>query len=211
MVSSIDLSTRLTATKLALKAIKEQEDTTESASNQRTQLLSSYGIDTTASTSTTLNNLLTRLAQQAGETTDTDEAAKPISSDITSADFMAGLKKKIESLAEDPTMAVQAKEMLAALEKGTLTVSDPLNGVQMTAWDPSDEDDVTTQAKTQIETMGWSEFLKQRLEREAGSYVRSSTGAYTDTVSGANAFFGSVGDRYYYLTWPKADTNTVTV
>jgi len=209
MVSSIDLSTRLTATRLALKAIKEQEDATESASNQRTQLLSSYGIDTSASTTTTLNNLLTRLSEQSGETTEADDST-PVSTDITSADFMTSLKKKLQALAEETATAEQAKEMLSALEKGTLTVSDPLNGVQMTAWDPSDENDVTTQARTQIESMGWSEFLKQRLEREGGSYVRSSTGAYTDATSGSNAFFGSVGDHYYYLTWSKADANTVS-
>lgn len=210
MVSSIDLSTRLTATKLALKAIKEQEDATQSASNQRTQLLSSYGIDTSASTTTTLNNLLTRLSEQSGETTEADDST-PVSTDITSADFHDQPEEETSGAGGRNSDRRTGEGNAGGAGKGTLTVSDPLNGVQMTAWDPSDENDVTTQARTQIDSMGWSEFLKQRLEREGGSYVRSSTGAYTDATSGSNAFFGSVGDHYYYLTWPKADANTVTV
>ena len=62
-----------------------------------------------------------------------------------------------------------------------------------------------------IAVTGWSDFLKDHLKRDGSTYARSETGAYVDTISGDNAFFGSVGSRYYYLTWPQAKNGTLTV
>ena len=74
MVSSIDLSTRLTATRLALKAIKEQEDNSPATSSStRASILDSYGLDTSSSSSTNtrLTQLLAQYAQTSSEETQT--------------------------------------------------------------------------------------------------------------------------------------------
>lgn len=216
MVSSIDLSTRLTATRLALKAIKEQEDnsTATSSSTTRTSLLDSYGLDTSSSSSTNtrLTQLLAQYAQTESEDTQTDDTDTQLSSgDITKADFMRELKETLEELTKDPDKASQAKAMLEALTAGTLTVSDPAEGAQIKAWDVASDTETTSRPATDIAMTGWSDFLKDHLKRDGSAYARSETGAYVDTVSGDNAFFGSVGSRYYYLTWPQAKNGTLTV
>jgi hypothetical protein len=214
MVSSIDLSTRLTATRLALKAIKEQEDNSPATSSStRASLLDSYGLDTSSSSSTNtrLTQLLAQYAQTSSEETQTDDTDTQLSSgDISKADFMKELKEMLEELTRDPDKASQAKAMLEALTTGTLTVSDPAEGAQIKAWDVA-SDKKTSMPATEITMTGWSDFLKDHLKRDGSAYARSETGAYVDTVSGDNAFFGSVGSRYYYLTWPQAKNGTLTV
>ena len=217
MVSSIDLSTRLTATRMALKAIKEQEDNpaVTSSSSTRTSLLGSYGLDTTnssSSTNTRLTQLLAQYAQTSNEDTQTDDTDTRLSSgDITKADFMKALKEMLEELTADPDKASQAKAMLEALTAGTLTVSDPAEGAQVKAWDVAADTKTTSGPAMNIAVTGWSDFLKDHLKRDGSTYARSETGAYVDTNSGDNAFFGSVGSRYYYLTWPQAKNGTLTV
>ncbi|MDH0908333.1 hypothetical protein N5C66_03220 [Rhizobium pusense] len=216
MVSSIDLSTRLTATKLALKAIREQEDNSAATStSSRTTLLNSYGIDTTTSTSssnTRLTQLLAQYAQTSGneaESGDTDKTAA--SGDITQADFMKDLKATLDELSGDPAKAAHAKSMLEALAAGTLTVSNPADGVKIKAWDVTDDPKTASKPATAIATAGWSDFLKDHLKRDGAAYAKGANGAYIDGISGDNAFFGSVGSRYYYLTWPQAKDGTLTV
>ncbi|MCZ7855590.1 hypothetical protein O9X81_03100 [Agrobacterium salinitolerans] len=217
MVSSIDLSTRLTATRMALKAIKEQEDNpaVTSSSSTRTSLLGSYGLDTTnssSSTNTRLTQLLAQYAQTSNEDTQTDDTDTRLSSgDITKADFMKALKETLEELTADPDKASQAKAMLEALTAGTLTISDPAEGAQVKAWDVAADTKSTSGPAMNIAVTGWSDFLKDHLKRDGSTYARSETGAYVDTISGDNAFFGSVGSRYYYLTWPQAKNGTLTV
>ncbi|TZG37266.1 hypothetical protein [Agrobacterium sp. B1(2019)] len=217
MVSSIDLSTRLTATRLALKAIKEQEDNpaVTSSSSTRTSLLGSYGLDTTnssSSTNTRLTQLLAQYAQTSNEDTQTDDTDTRLSSgDITKVDFMKALKETLEELTADPDKASQAKAMLEALTAGTLTVSDPAEGAQVKAWDVAADTKTTSRPATDIAMTGWSDFLKDHLKRDGSAYARSETGAYVDIISGDSAFFGSVGSRYYYLTWPQAKNGTLTV
>lgn len=216
MVSSIDLSTRLTATRLALKAIKEQEDNSAATSSStRTSLLDSYGLDTSSSSSSTntrLTQLLAQYAQTSNEDAQTDDTDTQLSSgDITKADFMKELKETLEDLIADPDKASQAKTMLEALTAGTLTVSDPAEGAQIKAWDVASDTETTSRPATDIAMTGWSDFLKDHLKRDGSAYARSEAGAYVDTISGDNAFFGSVGSRYYYLTWPQAKNGTLTV
>lgn len=216
MVSSIDLSTRLTATRLALKAIKEQEDNSAATSSStRTSLLDSYGLATSSSSSSTntrLTQLLAQYAQTSSEDTQTEDTDTQLSSgDITKADFMKELKETLEELTKDPDKASQAKAMLEALAAGTLTVSDPAEGTQIKAWDVASDTETTSRPATDIAMTGWSDFLKDHLKRDGSAYARSETGAYVDSVSGDNAFFGSVGSRYYYLTWPQAKNGTLTV
>ncbi len=213
MVSSIDLSTRLTATRLALKAIKEQEDNSATqSSSTRAALLGSYGLDNSSSTNTRLTQLLAQYGQTSDEDTQTEGTdTQPSSGDITKADFMKGLKEMLEALSKDPDKASQANAMLEALKAGTLTVSDPSEGAQIKAWDVASDTKTTSKPSTQITMMGWSDFLKEHLKRDGSAYARGASGAYVDTISGDNAFFGSVGSRYYYLTWPQAKDGSLTV
>ncbi|WP_244638272.1 hypothetical protein G6L89_004345 [Agrobacterium fabrum] len=213
MVSSIDLSTRLTATRLALKAIKEQEDNSVAqSSSTRTALLGSYGLDSSSSTNTRLTQLLAQYSQASGDDTQTEVTdTQPSSGDITKADFMKGLKGMLEELSKDPDKASQANAMLEALKAGTLTVSDPAEGLQIKAWDVASDTETTSKPSIEITTTGWSEFLKDHLKRDGSTYAKGASGAYVDTISGDNAFFGSVGSRYYYLTWPQAKNGSLTI
>lgn len=213
MVSSVDLSTRINATKLALKAIKEQEDNSASTSSPRTAILDSYGIDTSpSSTNTRLTQLLAQYAQVSGNDAETDDTSTQApSGDITQASFMTSLKATLEELSKDPSKATQAKAMLEALAAGTLTVSDPTEGAKIKAWDVEADKTTTSKPATEITTTGWSDFLKDHLKRDGSAYAKTTGGAYVDSISGDNAFFGNVGSRYYYLTWPQAKTGTLTV
>ncbi|NSZ62581.1 hypothetical protein G6L16_004415 [Agrobacterium tumefaciens] len=213
MVSSVDLSTRINATKLALKAIKEQEDNSASTSSPRTAILDSYGIDTSpSSTNTRLTQLLAQYAQVSGTDAETDDTSTQApSGDITQASFMTSLKATLEELSKDPSKATQAKAMLEALAAGTLTVSDPTEGAKIKAWDVEADKTTTSKPATEITTTGWSDFLKDHLKRDGSAYAKTTGGAYVDSISGDNAFFGNVGSRYYYLTWPQAKTGTLTV
>ncbi|NSY47956.1 hypothetical protein [Agrobacterium tumefaciens] len=213
MVSSVDLSTRINATKLALKAIKEQEDNSASTSSPRTAILDSYGIDTSpSSTNTRLTQLLAQYAQVSGTDAETDDTSTQApSGDITQASFMTSLKATLEELSKDPSKATQAKAMLEALAAGTLTVSDPTEGAKIKAWDVEADKTTTSKPATEITTTGWSDFLKDHLKRDGSAYAKTTGGAYVDSISGDNAFFGNVGSRYYYLTWPQPKTGTLTV
>jgi hypothetical protein len=213
MVSSVDLSTRINSTKLALKAIKEQEDNSASTSSPRTAILDSYGIDTSpSSTNTRLTQLLAQYAQVSGTDAETDDTSTQApSGDITQASFMTSLKATLEELSKDPSKSTQAKAMLEALAAGTLTVSDPTEGAKIKAWDVEADKTTTSKPATEITTTGWSDFLKDHLKRDGSAYAKTTGGAYVDSISGDNAFFGNVGSRYYYLTWPQPKTGTLTV
>ncbi|OAE37545.1 hypothetical protein [Agrobacterium tumefaciens] len=213
MVSSVDLSTRLTATRLALKAIKDQEDSAAATtSSARATLLGSYGLDTSpSSTNTRLTQLLAQYAQSSDRDKTDDPTPQPLSGDIDKSDFMTALKTMLEGLIKDPDKSTQAKAMLEALEAGTLTVSDPAAGAKIAAWDVGADPKTVSKPTTEIPTEGWSTFLKDHLQRDGSTYVKSGSGAYVDAASGDNAFFGSVGSRYYYLTWPQAKNGTLTV
>jgi hypothetical protein len=213
MVSSVDLSTRIAATKLALKAIREQEDSSTATSSPRAAILGSYGVDTSpSSTNTRLTQLLAQYAHSSSDDTKTDDAgAQAPSGDITQASFMTNLKGTLEELSKDPSKAAQAKAMLEAMAAGTLTVADPTEGAKIKAWDVEADKKTTSKPATQITTTGWSDFLKDHLKRDGSAYAKSAGGAYVDSISGDNAFFGTVGSRYYYLTWPQAKAGTLTV
>lgn len=197
-------SIRLQSAQFLLKALKETEQQTDN-SNTRTALLQRYGVDTSSSSSQTLSALLSSLSPA---TTETEEPAM-ISNDITTASFMAGLKKSLEEMAQTAGTSAQGKSMLAALEAGTLAVTDPLSGVTITAWDPDSDEEKNTDSKTgtEIEKSGWSAFLKAHLSRGSdAAFTRTAVGSYVDKTTGGNAYFGTVGSEYVYLTWPQAKT-----
>lgn len=206
MVSIIDSSTRLISTQLALKAIKEQEVQASTESSKRTSILSNYGVDTTpaSSSNATLANLLNNLPDNSTSPATPETTPAPISTDVTSASFMASLKAQLEEQAENAATSTQAEAMLAALEDGRLTVTDPLEGISITAWDveAESEKNITNKPGSETRTSGWSEFLKEHLKRdESLNYAKSSQGSYIDNITGDNAYFGTVGNSYYYLTW----------
>jgi hypothetical protein len=214
MVSSIQ-SIRLMTTQIALKALKEQEETTTSTSAASSSLLQQYGLDTsTSSSNDTLTRLLTTLATKNPDSTvntTPSTTTTPVSTDVTTASFMRSLKDSLEEMADTAAGKKQADAMLAALKAGTLTVTDPVSGQKIAAWDVDDEEhkDTTSGAATTIATNNWSDFLKERLTRgEDVSYAKSSDGSYIDKTTGENAYFGTVGSKYYYLSWPAANANT---
>lgn len=213
MVSSIQ-SIRLMTTQIALKALKEQEESSTSSSNStRSSLLQQYGLETsTSSSNDTLNRLLSTLATtNATASQNTSTSTPTTSSDVTTASFMRSLKDSLEEMADTAAGKSQADAMLAALKAGTLTVTDPVSGKKIAAWDVDDvkHKDTTSGAATTIATNNWSDFLKEHLKRgEDVSYAKSSDGSYIDKTTGENAYFGTVGNRYYYLSWPQITTAT---
>jgi hypothetical protein len=202
-------------TQIALKALKEQEETTTSTSSASSSILQQYGLDTsTSSSNDTLTRLLTTLATKTPDTTvntTPSTTTTTVSTDVTTASFMRSLKDSLEEMADTAAGKKQADAMLAALKAGTLTVTDPVSGQKIAAWDVDDEKhkDTTSGAATTIATNNWSDFLKERLTRgEDVSYAKSSDGSYIDKTTGENAYFGTVGSKYYYLSWPAANANT---
>lgn len=215
MVSSIQ-SIRLMTTQIALKALKEQEESTTSTSSASSSILQQYGLDTsTSSSNDTLTRLLTTLATQNFSSTDdtTSSTTTTVSDNVTTASFMRSLKDSLEEMADTAAGKKQADAMLAALTAGTLTVTDPVSGQKIAAWDVDDEKhkDTTTGAAMTIATNNWSDFLKERLTRgEDVSYAKSSDGSYIDKTTGENAYFGTVGNRYYYLSWPATNADAAS-
>lgn len=199
-------SVQLKSAQFLLKSLKETEQQAQSeTANTRTALLQRYGIDTSSSTPLSQNTLsgLLDIASNAEE-----EEAATISTDVTTASFMTGLKEKLKDLANTAGSSKQAQSMLAALEAGTLVVTDPLNGVSVTAWDVDDaadgNGDATGRPNTSIEKTGWSEFLKAHLTRENdGAFSKTAEGSYVDAKTGSSAYFGTVGSGYVYLSWPQ--------
>ena len=135
--------------------------------------------------------------------------AKPRTSDddIASDAFMAGLKTWIVETSCDAASAAQGKAMSAALTSRTLKVCDPVEGIIVTAWDIEGGKPEHVK-RDQITPAGWSQFLKQHVKREDGiGYVKDSDGGYVDVMSGESAYFGAVGSKFYYLTWPRPISN----
>jgi len=210
MVSAID-STRLVSAQYALKNLRGSDsDSSQSATepSSAASILSSYGLDPDTS-SLLSNNALASLLDtlstqndQAEETTDTSGE----STDVTSSSFMAMLKKQLEEAAQQEETGGTAHDMLAALENGTLTVSDPTQGVSIAAWDVENPDEANTDSKpgTDIDASGWNDFLNAHLKRgDDASFVKQGN-HYVDQLDNSNAYFGQIGSNFYYLTWPQA-------
>lgn len=207
MVSALD-STRLWSMQTTLRIMKEEEARTsqeDSSESSASSILAQYGIDTSEDDSSdsstyTLADYLTGTTSS-----DTDETSEEtVSDDIESTSFMKGLKAKLEEMTETPSTKAQAEAMLAALEAGTLTVTDAQKGETITAWDVEAED-ATANTATTMETSEWSSYLRDHLSRESGGkYALNEDGSYTDKATGNSAYFGMVGDSYYYLSWPAA-------
>jgi hypothetical protein len=228
MVTALS-SSRLIAAQLALKVL-QADDTTDdssSSSSDTSSVGSTISNDVSSlpsSAQASLASMLNSLANGQSDDTTTTAAADassttPASTDITTASFMALLKQNLTSTAAGSTDgAKQAQAMLTALEAGTLTVSDPTNGVSITAWDPTattstdgtataDTTAATANTATTIPTADWNDYLKAHLQRNTdGTLTRAADNSFVDKTTGNEAYFGQVGTQFYYLTWTDADS-----
>ncbi|NBB47395.1 hypothetical protein GVN24_03820 [Rhizobium sp. CRIBSB] len=131
---------------------------------------------------------------------DAEAVQEEISDDIRTASFMTGLKDRLQEMTRTGD-AVKAKEMLSALEDGTLEVTDAPSGRQVTAFLPDEES--ADRDGGSVTASDWSSFLKNNLSRErTGGYQLTDSGAHVDRTTGKSASFITVGGIYVYLTWP---------
>ncbi|PDT00838.1 hypothetical protein CO666_28775 [Rhizobium chutanense] len=205
MVSALD-STRLVSAQYALKNLRTSDDSSQDTqSSSAASILSSYGLDS-SSASLLSNNALSGLLDTLSSQSDTSDETEATGADVTSASFMSMLKKQLQDAAAAEGESGKAHDMLAALEAGTLTISDPTQGVSIAAWDVDDPDEVDTDSKTgkAIDVSGWSDFLDAHLERGADAAFVKENGSYVDQTNDSNAYFGLIGQNYYYLSWPQA-------
>lgn len=203
-------SVRLLSSQFLLKAIKETEQQSQpQGSGTRSALLQRYGIDTSSAATRSQKTLSALLDAISSKTNATPTPAKTVSTDVTTASFMEGLKEKLEEMMDVQSTSKQAKSMFAALDAGTLTVTDPVKGVTIKAWDVNSGKEKSTTGKSgdKNEASDWSSFLKSHLARgDTGSYAKTAEGSYIDIPSGGNAYFGTIGSEYVYLTWPLEKT-----
>ncbi|RUM23830.1 hypothetical protein EFQ99_20535 [Rhizobium vallis] len=204
MVSALD-NTRMVSAQYALKNLRSADESSDNTQNSSAaSILSSYGLDPSSSSllsNQALSGLLNTLSAQNDTSDETDTSGD--SADVTSASFMSMLKKQLQDAAAAEGESGKAHDMLAALEAGTLTISDPTQGVSIAAWDVDDPDTDSKTGKA-IDVSGWSDFLDAHLERGAdGTFVKQN-GSYVDQTNDSNAYFGLIGQNYYYLSWPQA-------
>lgn len=206
MVSALD-STRLWSMQTSLRIMKEEEAKTSqdsSSDSDASSILAQYGIDTSDDDSDSSTYTLADYLTASSSSESQDAKDETVSDDIESESFMKGLKAKLEEMKDTPSTKAQAEAMLAALEAGTLTVTDAQKGETITAWD-TEAEDATANTATTTETSEWSSYLRDHLSRESGGkYALNEDGSYTDKTTGNSAYFGMVGDSYYYLSWPAA-------
>lgn len=191
MVSALGTNLKLFSTELALKVIAQHEAKID---------VSSVHL---SSATDGLEKTLPDAPSTPAARVELKATPDSLIDDIASDAFMANLKTWISDTSRDATSAAQGKAMSVALTSGTLKVYDPVEGVVVKAWDiggnpPKDME------RDQITPVGWSQFLKQHVKREDGAgYVKGPDGGYLDLISGNNAYFGAVGSKFYYLTWPR--------
>jgi hypothetical protein len=216
MVSSIN-SVRVWTQQVALKAFNEAANERSGGSSGSGGSLVDQlyaGISDDGDDDTALSSLLSTLRQQAmtggsAETEPDDGSVDDMSSDA----FMKVLQQKIDALAANPDTKAMAETMQAALEAGTLTVTDAVEGSRIVGRALPEKGDASaekastpvTPLATDIETVeksDWSSFLKDHLQRDAyGKYVRNDDTSHKDKVTGASSYFGMIDDTYYYLSW----------
>jgi hypothetical protein len=203
MVSALT-STRLVSAQLALQMLQFDQPTSSDDSSSSLLGSSSSLSSLPSQSQASLTSLLNGLSSSSTDSTSTSTDDDP---DMTSADFMSLLKSNLQTAVKDGDTG-QAQAMLDALSAGTLTVTDPTAGQSITAWDPSDKAS-TAQTATSVSEEDWNDFLKAHLARGSdGSLTHNSDGSYTDKVTGNEAYFGQVGNQYYYITWPSASSTT---
>lgn len=205
MVSSVS-DVRLWSTQTALRIMKQtdQEQAAGTGSGSlASRLLSDYGIDDNDDgvESGTYGLLSTIAEQQDSAAADNSALQQPDS--ITSKDFFTFLKRQLEEMKNEPGKVGQAEAMLKALDAGTLTVSDAAEGKSIRVTDPEKASTQETKS-TELTSKDWGTFLRDHLTRENGGiFARNADGSYVDRQNGEHAFYGSLGEKSYYLTWPS--------
>ncbi len=204
MVSALD-STRLWSMQTTLRIMKEADartSTRERSDSAAGSILEQYGLLSNEEDGDSSTYTLADYLAGSAEATESDAAQETVSGDIGSQSFMTGLMAKLEEMTKTPSTKAQGEAMLAALDAGTLTVTDAEKGRMITAWDTTVKDAKPNTAAT-MQTSEWSSYLRDHLSREAGGkYVLNADGSYIDKASGNSAYFGMIGDSYYYLSWP---------
>ncbi|EJZ18332.1 hypothetical protein NE852_18730 [Rhizobium sp. Pop5] len=207
MVSALD-NTRMVSAQYALKNLRSSDESSgDTQGSSVASILSGYGLDSSSASllsNQALSGLLDTLSARSDTSNEADASGD--STDVTSASFMSMLKQQLQDAAAAEGESGKAHDMLAALKAGTLTISDPTQGVSIAAWDVDDPDEADTKSKAgkAIDVSGWSDFLKAHLERGSdGAFVKKN-GSYVDQTNDSNAFFGQIGSNYYYLSWPQA-------
>ncbi|MGR9169180.1 hypothetical protein [Rhizobium sp. KDH_Rht_773_N] len=205
MVTSVS-DMRLASAQIALQVIKGGSSQSSSGSSAASE--HDYSSLPSQSRSA-LSVMLDRI--DAGKAGSTDADGNTVAStDITTASFMALLRQNMTAAAEAKGEGSQEAAMLAAFEKGQLTVTDPTEGVSIKAWDVTDpkEADIEQKKGTAIETDDWNDFLRDHLQRDShGRLVRSENGSFIEKGTGNEVYFGQVGTQNYYITWPvKSET-----
>jgi hypothetical protein len=204
MVSSID-TVRIWSMQTAIRVFKETSPETDAGQGSlASRIISGYGMDSDDGDDATTYSLADILS--GGIQSDPQAAVEEpaISTDIETASFMAGLKAKLKDLEAAPDTRAQAAAMLKALDDGTLKVTDAVNGREVTAWDV-EADNAVPQTATSTDTDDWSTFLREHLARASGgTYQRNADQSHIDRATGKSAYFGMIGDQYYYLTWTAA-------
>lgn len=171
-------------------------------------LLQSLGLGSPAETaqSDTLNaHTETQQHTETEAKADVEKQEEQVSTGIGSASFMTALKVRLMEMKTTPDGKQRAREMLEALQAGTLTVIDAENRQIIKAWDVAAESGSGARSKPtdNIGAAGWSDFLKERLTRGGNAtYLMGANGAYIDNVTGESAYFGTIGETYAYLSWP---------
>jgi cation transport regulator ChaC len=210
MVSAID-STRLLSAQYALANLRgADEQSSDTSSSPVASLLGDYGLDPDSASLLSNKALASLLDTMPVQDDGAETGTGTPNADVTSASFMAMLKQQLQAAVESEGDSGNAAEMLAALEAGTLTVTDPVEGVSISAWDVDDPDeaDTTSKAGQTIDTDGWNGFLNDRLERNSNGTFAKENGNYIDKATGNYAYFGQIGSSYYYLTWPQPKAGT---
>ncbi|MBZ5759877.1 MULTISPECIES: hypothetical protein [Rhizobium] len=227
MVTALS-STRLIAAQLALKVLTSGDTSSDSSGSGTSDSslldgssvgknVSSLPSSAQASLASMLNSLSNSQSDETATTSSTDNS-DTASTDITTTSFMALLKQNLTATAAGTSDgAKQAKAMLDALSGGTLTVSDPTQGVSIAAWDPTSKTnssaDTTATADTAktIPTSDWNDYLKAHLQRNGdGTLSRAADNSFIDKTTGNAAYFGQVGTQFYYLSWTGANITSST-
>jgi hypothetical protein len=207
MVSILGI-TRLMSAQLALRTLKggtsESADTGADDSRARyMQILTSGG---TKVSSSTLSALLDHIGTGANTTT---PAVLPAKSDVTKAEFMKDFKASLEAEAKKEGESGKAHEMLAALKAGTLTITDPVNGKTIKAWDPADNANKTgsPEKASSIKTSNWNDFISIHLKRDGGSHFVKRDGNYVDRKTDQSVAFTVTNGTKAYVSWtvPKEE------
>ena len=203
-------SVRTTTAQIMLKALQENEQQHQKGSGSGLASLLNGGDSDDSSyfyNKAFINSLGASASLYDSDLLSKEVEEQSISTDIRTASFMAGLKSKLEDMAARGDQ--RAREMLAAIKTGTLTVTDAEAGLAIAAWDVADpaEKNRTSRTAQAVGVSDWTSFLKERLTRGSGAtFQLSDSGAYVDKVTGENSYFGKVGDRHVYLSWPAAET-----